>query len=129
MHSRNARQAIDAIGNFAQPQGDLSEKLFMLREFLLMLRELLLMLRELLLMLRELLLMLRELFLRLLFVLAVGVQQHLNRFGQSFVALYQPVQPFVDGHNFVTGNPATPEAGPPTGEPAFQPQLFRNCWG
>jgi hypothetical protein len=53
-------------------------------------------LRELLLLLSELLLMLRELLLRPLFVLAVGEQQHLDRFGQGFVALYQPVEPFVD---------------------------------
>jgi hypothetical protein len=105
MHSRDTRQAIDAIGHFAQPQGDLPEKLFMLRELLLMLRELLLMLRELLLMLRELLLMLRELLVRSLFVLAVGEQQHLNRFGQGFVALYQPVQPLVDGHHSIVSRP------------------------
>jgi hypothetical protein len=98
MHSRDTRQAIDAIGHFAQPQGDLPEKLFMLRELLLMLRELLLMLRE-------LLLMLRELLVRSLFVLAVGEQQHLNRFGQGFVALYQPVQPLVDGHDSIVSRP------------------------
>ncbi len=94
MHSRDTRQAIDAIRNFAEPQGDLPEKLFMLREFLLMLRELLLMFGE-------LPLMFGELFLRSLFVLEVGVQHHLDRFGQGFVALYQPVEPFADGHNSI----------------------------
>ena len=71
MHSRDSRQAIDAVSNFAQPQGDLAEKLFMLR----------------------------ELFLRSLFVLTLGIEQRLDRFGQGFVALYQPVQPLVDGHD------------------------------
>jgi hypothetical protein len=91
MYSRDTRQAIDAIGNFTKPQGDLSEKLFMLCEFSLMLR--------------ELLLMLRELLLGSLFVLAVGVQQHLDRFGQSFVTLHQPVEAFVDGHDSIVSGP------------------------
>ena len=91
MYSRDTRQAIDAISNFTKPQGDLSEKLFMLCEFLLMLP--------------ELLLMPRELLLRSLFVLAVGVQQLLDRFGQDFVTLNQPVEPFVDGHDSIVSGP------------------------
>jgi hypothetical protein len=82
------------------------------------------MLCEFLLMLRELLLMLGELYLGSWFVLAMGVQEHPDRFGQGFVALNQPVEPLVDAHNYTV---QSPQAGSPVGTrlptPVFQKTL------
>jgi hypothetical protein len=80
VYACDAGQGIDALVDFAKPQGHLTKKL----------------------------LGLRVLLLRPLPLLPLSLQQHLDRLCQSFVALRQPVQPLIKSHYSIVENLPSP---------------------